>query len=288
MMYLSHLIIYLSIYAIAVSGLNLITGYCGLFSLAHAAFFAIGAYAYSLASLHFQLGAPLSFLIAVAIATGFSLFLSVPSRRAGGDFFVLVSLVVQMLTMSAFQNAAFSGGMLGIASVPAPSFGPWVLGAEQSIAVVYSSIAVIILCLLKVLTSSPWSRILVCMREDELAVRSLGKSTWKARAEAIAIGCGLAGGAGAMFVAYTSFINPEAASLEHSMLFLSMLLVGGSGNLRGPLVGVLFTLLLPEALRLVEVPSVLISNVRLIIYGLLLIVFMHLRPEGLAGRYRLE
>ena len=173
MRYLCHLSIYFSIYAIAVSGLNLITGYCGLFSLAHAAFFSIGAYEYPFATRDLHLDFPLAFLLATAAGVVLSPVLSIPTWRGGGDFFVLVSLAVQMLALSVFQNFAALGGMMGLAAVPGPSFGPWNLRSEYAIALAYALFAASALWMISVLTTSPWARLLSCLREDELAVRSL-------------------------------------------------------------------------------------------------------------------
>ena len=85
-----------------------------------------------------------------------------------------------------------------------------------------------------------------------------------------------------------TYVDPTSASLDESILLLSMLCIGGLGNFRGPIVGAIALILVPEILRLTPLPSIYAPNVRLMAYGLLLIMMMHFRPQGLAGDYRLE
>jgi branched-chain amino acid transport system permease protein len=92
--------------------------------------------------------------------------------------------------------------------------------------------------------------------------------------------------AGALSASYVGFLEPGAASFDESLLMLSVVIIGGSGNVRGPVAGALVVTILPEAIRLVGFPDALAANIRLGIYGLALILLMHLRPQGLLGRYR--
>ncbi len=91
-----------------------------------------------------------------------------------------------------------------------------------------------------------------------------------------------------MYAAYATYIDPTSFSLDESILMLSMVVVGGTGNVRGPLVGALTLIAIPEILRLAALPDALAANLRLLAYGLLLVVLMRLRPQGLAGQYRYE
>ena len=98
----------------------------------------------------------------------------------------------------------------------------------------------------------------------------------------------MVGVAGGMYASYVSYIDPTSFTLDESILMLSMVIVGGTGNVRGPLVGAAVLILLPEALRFLQFPDAVAANVRLLAYGLLLILMMHLRPQGLAGTYRYQ
>jgi branched-chain amino acid transport system permease protein len=129
---------------------------------------------------------------------------------------------------------------------------------------------------------------LQAMRDDELATRGLGKNTRLLKVQAFAIACGMVAIAGVIYAAYISYIDPSAASLDHSILMLCMIIVGGMGNFWGPLVGAAVLVGIPEVLRLVLIPDAIAANIRLLLYGLLLVIMMHIRPQGLAGDYRID
>lgn len=299
MNYLLHLLIYLNIYAIVAMSLNMVVGYCGLLSLAHAGYFAVGGYAYALATLKLGWGLLPSLGLGVGLAAVLSLALSLPAWRFKGDFFVMVSLSVQALLFSLFYNwsspgaepgtlANLTNGPFGLAGIPKPSLVFFTVDSLTGIALL--SLVTAILCGLMCwrLLSSPWGRLLKAMRDDELALRSMGKNVRRAKMEVFAISCGMVAIAGALYASYVSYIDPSAASLNESILMLCIVLVGGVANLRGPLVGALVLLAIPELLRFAQIPDAVAANVRLMLYGLALVLMMHFRPQGIAGEYRIE
>jgi branched-chain amino acid transport system permease protein len=299
MNYLLHLVIYLNIYVIMAMSLNMIVGYTGLLSLAHAGYFAIGSYAYALVSVQLGLGFLPSLSLAVGIAAILSLALSLPALRFKGDFFVMSSLAVQTLLFTLFNNWSSTGakpgtfanltnGQFGIAGIPKPSFFHYEVNTLPGIAILSLALAALSSLLCWRLLSSPWGRLLKSLRDDELALRSLGKNVRLAKVQAFAIACGLAAIAGAIYASYVGYINPSAASLDESILMFSMVIVGGVSNLRGPLVGALILLAIPELLRFVQIPDAIAANVRLLLYGTALVVMMHFRPQGIAGEYRIQ
>ena len=299
MNYLLHLVIYFNIYVIVAMSLNMIVGYTGLLSLAHAGYFAIGSYAYALATVQLGWGFPLSLTFAVGIAALLSLALSLPALRFRGDFFVMSSLAVQTLLFTLFNNWSSAGakpgtfanltnGQFGIAGIPKPSLLHFEVNTLPGIAVLSAVLAMLSGLLCWRLLSSPWGRLLKSMRDDELAVRSLGKNVRLAKIQIFAIACGMAAIAGAVYASYVGYINPTAASLNESILMFSMVIVGGVSNLRGPLIGALILLTIPELLRFVQIPDAFAANVRLLLYGAALVVMMHVRPQGVAGEYRIQ
>lgn len=299
MNYLQHLLVYFCIYGILALSLNLVVGYCGLMTLAHAAYFAVGAYSYSLLSINLHWDFVPAAIAGMVIAMVLSLAVSLPAWRFKGDLFVMVSLSVQALIYSSLMNWATSdaplgswrnltNGPFGIPGVPKPTF----LGFEISTLPEYLMLSIVTLsiCCLIVwrLVDSPWGRLLKCLRDDELAARSLGKNTRKAKLEALAFACGLAAVAGALYASYVGYIDPSSASLDEGILMLCMVIVGGAGNFKGPLVGAAVLIALPEVLRFANFPDSVAVNMRLLIYGLLLVVMAHFRPNGLAGEYRFQ
>jgi branched-chain amino acid transport system permease protein len=299
MNYLLHLIIYLDIYVIVAISLNIIVGYCGLLTLAHASYFAVGSYTYALATLKFGWGLLPSIALGIGIAALLSLAVSLPASRFKGDFFVMASLAAQALFFSLFHNwsrpgselgswANLTNGPFGIAGIPKPTILGFKSATIGSIAVISSIGAVICIVICWLLISSPWGRLLKSIRDDELAARGLGKNVRLARVEAFAIACGMVAVAGALYASYVSFIDPGVASLDESVLMLCMVIVGGAGNLRGPLLGAVVLLSIPEILRFVQIPDAAASNIRLMAYGIIIAIFVHFRPQGLAGEYRME
>lgn len=299
MNYIAHLLIYFSIYAILAMSLNLVTGYCGLISLAHAAYFAIGAYAYALGTITLGIGFIPAMLLGITVACLLSLAVSVPAWRFKGDFFILVSLVVQALVFGALFNwrssaselgtwANLTNGPFGISGIPRPVIAGYAFDTMGSMCVLSLAIAAGCGVVCWLLVRSPWGRLLKAMRDDELAAKGLGKNTRLAKVHAFAFACGLAAVAGAIYASYVRYIDPSSASFDESILMLCMVLVGGLGNFRGPIVGAAVLLAIPEALRFASIPDSLAPDIRLMAYGLLLILMAHFRPQGLAGVYRLE
>lgn len=299
MNYLLHLVIYFNIYVIVALSLNLVVGYCGLLTLAHSGYFAIGAYTYALATLKLGLGFIPAATLAIAVAAVLSLAVSLPSWRFKGDFFVMISLAVQTLVFSLLHNwfspnaqpgtwANLTNGPFGLSGISKPAIGSIKFATVGSIAALSTMLALLAGLLIWLFVGSPWGRLLKAMRDDELATRGLGKNTRLAKVQAMAIACGLAALAGAIYSSYVSYIDPSSASLDESILMLCMVLVGGVGNFRGPLVGAFVLLAIPELLRFAHFPDAVAANIRLLAYGGLLVVMAHFRPKGLAGEYRLE
>lgn len=299
MSYLFHLLIYLNAYAIVALSLNMVVGYGGLLSLAHAGYFAVGSYTYALATLKLGLSFLPAVLLGAGIAAVLSVALSLPSWRFDGDFFVMISLVVQVMLYRIIYNwsspntdigtwSNLTNGPNGISGVPAPTFFGFEFDSIGGTLLVSIVLSIICITLVTLLLRSPWGRLLKTVRDDELAARSLGKSVRKAKVQVFALSCGLVAVGGALYAAYVGYIDPSLASLDEAILLLSYVLVGGVGNLKGPIVGASVLILLPELLRLLALPDAVAAEVRLMIYGLLLVGMMHFRPQGLAGVYRPE
>jgi branched-chain amino acid transport system permease protein len=290
--------IFMSIYGIVAASLNIVSGYCGLLTMAHASYFAIGCYTYALAAKSGMDFIP-ACLLGMVISGMVSLALSVPSWRMRGDSFVLISLAVQQMLFSLFQNwtnpnsepgtwTNLTNGTFGLTNIPKPTICGLTITDVQGTAILSACSLVACLLFSKLLLSSPWARMLQATRDDELATRGMGKNVRLAKMQAIAISCGMAAFGGALYAAYVNYVDPTIASLDESMLILCMVLVGGTGNFRGPFIGAVVLLAIPELLRFAGLPDAVASNIRLLIYGLMLILMMHFRPRGLAGSYRVS
>lgn len=299
MNYVLHLLIYFEIYAILALSLNLVVGYCGLLTLAHAGYFAVGGYTYALLSLTGHWGFLPAAIMAMAVPAVLSLAVSLPAWRFRGDFFVLMSLAVQAFIFSLLYNWTASGepvgslrnltnGPFGLTGISSPMIFGWHANAIGEVALWGGCLLAGCMAVFWLLMNSPWGRLLKCMRDDELAARGLGKNTRLAKMQAMAFACSFAGLSGALYASYVGYLDPTSARLDESILMFCMVIVGGVGNFRGPLVGAMVLLLIPEALRFMHLPDAAAASLRLMAYGMLLIVMMHTRPQGLAGEYRIQ
>ena len=299
MNYVFHLLIYFGIYAILAMGLNLVVGYCGLLTLAHAGYFAVGAYAYALGTLAWGWDSITSLLLAFAAGGVLSLLTSLPTWRLKGDYFVMASMAVQVLIYSTAYNwvssdapvgtlANLTNGPFGMAGISRPVlFGVKLssLGSMALFSLAGAAVCMGVCCLLQ---TSPWGRTLKCMRDDELAAKNLGKKVQLFKVQALSVACAFAAVAGAVYASYTSYIDPSLASMDQSILLLSMVFVGGMGNLKGPLAGAAILLLIPEVLRFMHIPDAVAAEIRVMLYGLLLVLIVRFKPEGVAGDYKVN
>jgi len=289
MSYLLHLLVYFEIYIIVAMSLNLLIGYSGLLQIAHAAYFGVGAYAAALLSLKLGLGFLPALGGAALVTAFFSLLVSLPAWRFRGDYFVMISLAVQVVLYSLMYNwVELTNGPYGLPGIPRPAIFDSIYATPGAISVFYGIIVILLATILGVLKLSPFGRSLQAMRDDELAAQSLGLPVRKLKVESFMIASGMVGIAGGMYGAYVSYIDPTSFTLDESILMLSMVIVGGTGNVRGPIIGAAVLIAIPEILRFLALPDAVAANVQMLAYGLLLILMMHWRPQGLAGKYRFE
>lgn len=289
MNYLYHLIIYFEIYAIVAMSLNLLIGYGGLLQVAHAAYYGIGAYAAALLWTKLGWGFFPGLVVGAFAAGVMSLLVSLPAWRFKGDYFVMISIAVQTLIYATLYNwTELTNGPFGISGIARPVIAGYSFVTTGSITVLYGVLALGLGMIMALLKWSPFGRALQAMRDDELAARSIGIPVNWLKLQAFALASAMVGIAGGLYASYVSYIDPTSFSLNESILMLSMVIIGGTGNVRGPLTGAAVLILLPEALRFLQLPDAVAANVRLLAYGLLLVIMMHLRPQGLAGTYRYQ
>lgn len=289
MNYLLHILIIMSIYVILASSLNLLVGYTGLLSLSHAAFYGIGAYVNTICVVGFGLPFALAAVLAVGAAVAASFVISIPSLRLRGDYFVLSSMSFQIIVFTVLYNwVELTRGPFGIYNIPRPEL--WGLDLSTSSAYLVFSASLAFICTggLYLVGNSPFGRILKAIREDEVAAAAMGKNITKFKIIAFAIAAGCAAVAGILFAGHMRYIDPTSFTILESIFIVSIIIIGGAGNIAGPIVGTVLLILLPEAIRFVGVPDTIASNLRQIIYGALIILILRYKPQGVAGEYRFE
>jgi branched-chain amino acid transport system permease protein len=283
--YLLTIVILLAIYALLASSLNVVVGHGGLLSLCHAGFYAIGAYASALTALRWGFSFPVTAMVAAVSAALCAGLIAIPLLKLRGDYFILGSLGFQIIIVDLIQNGdPVTNGAMGLSRIPRPRVFGFEIGTHLEYAALYMVIATGSILLLHYVTTSPFGRALNAVREDETAVTALGRDVRWIRIRAFAIAAAGAGVAGAMYAHYVTYLDATSFTFAESVYILSLVIVGGVATTRGPILGALLLVLLPEALRFVGFSSDLDSNIRQLVYGMLLILFASLRPRGLAGR----
>jgi len=258
--------------------LNLVNGYTGQFSLGHAGFMSVGAYLAAAVSLFlgprflgeeggtvFQqgllfLGALTAGGLAAALA---GLLVGVPSLRLKGDYLALVTLGFGEIIRVTFQNVEVLGGALGLNGIPASTTIFWVMAVGA--VTVFT-----IVCLVR----STYGRGFLAVRDDEIAAEAVGLNTTRYKIAAFVIGAFFAGVAGGLYGHFKMTITPTGFDFTKSIEIVVMVILGGMGNTLGVILAAILLTLLPEVLRPV-------AEYRMIIYSLLLVVLMIVRPQGL-------
>lgn len=289
MTYLWHILIMINLYAVLAASLNLAVGYTGLSSMCHAAFYGIGAYAATLLMTEAGLGFFPSLALAVVVTAALSLTIAVPSLRLKGDYFVLATLSFQVIVVTTLYNwVSLTRGLNGIPGIPVPSLFGIEFDTPPRYLVFSGVLTAASLLVIWLLVHSPYGRLLRAIREDETAAAAVGKNVTRIKTTAFVIAAATAAVPGALFAGYVRYIDPTTFTLTESIFILSVVVIGGAGNFWGPVVGAVFMVLLPEALRFLDFSYATAANLRQVVYGLLLILLMRLRPQGLMGEYKFE
>jgi len=298
-------------------GLNIVVGMAGLLDLGYIAFYAVGAYVYALlASPHFGLHLPFWVILPIgALLAGLAgAVLGAPTLRLRGDYLAIVTLgfgeIVRILMNNLSAPFNITNGPKGITRIDGlrlasadfsttdTLFGIAITGPAKY----YYMLLVLLLCVIVVnlrLQKSRIGRAWVAIREDELAAKSAGINTRNVKLLAFAMGASFGGVAGGMFAAMQGFVSPESFILQESVMVLAMVVLGGMGNVWGVIAGALLLSFVPEFLRYTVEPAqkalfgrLLVEPevLRMLIFGVALVLTMRFRPAGLwpEARHRRE
>lgn len=288
MEYLVHLAILFAIYAILGISLNLVVGYTGLLSVTHAAFFGLGAYATGILTAHFGMNFFVSLIAGMALAGVASFLIGAVLSRLSGDYYVLGTVGFNFILFSILLNwDGVTRGPLGIPGVSRPNLFGFNFSSSISFLVLAFLFLFLVYATSRFIVSSSFGRVLKAIREDEQAIGVFGYHTLSYKLAIFVISAAMAAAAGSLFASYITFIDPTMFVVMESVFILAIVILGGFANLNGSLVGALFLILLPELLRFVGFPSEIAGQMRQVVYGLLLILLMLYRPQGLMGEYKL-
>jgi len=280
---------------IAITGLNILTGYCGQLSIGHAGFMAVGAYTTGI--LTGKLGMP---FLAGLICSGFSagligIIFGLPSVRVRGFYLAITTIAAQFIIIWVINHWSVTGGFVGM-SVPRASIGALKFRSEASQFYLIMIITAICILFAKNLARGRVGRAFIAVRDNDLAAEVMGINLTYYKLLAFFIGCFLAGIAGALFAHWTGFLNAENFTLTDSILYIGMVIIGGLGTTIGPILGAVLIRLLQQGIMYISpvlesafpaIPAGFTSGIAPMVFGLVIILFLILEPRGLAHRWTL-
>jgi branched-chain amino acid transport system permease protein len=299
---------YAMLYVLLALGLNIVVGFAGLLDLGYIAFYAVGAYVYALlASPHFGLHLPFWVILPIGamVAALFGIVLGAPTLKLRGDYLAIVTLgfgeIIRIVLNNLSRPVNITNGPQGIARIDPFSVGGFDFSRRESFLgldftgpikyyylLLLFALAVIVINLR--LQNSRIGRAWEAIREDEIAARAMGINTRNLKLLAFAMGASFGGLAGGMFSAIQGFVSPESFVLVESIMVVAMVVLGGMGNIWGVILGALLLSFIPEILRWTVEPLqhamfgkqiVEPEVIRMLIFGLALVLVMLFRPAGL-------
>ena len=287
--YLLNIVIISGVFSILTVSLNTLSGFSGILSLAHAAFFGIGAYTLALLSTKLGMSYWLAFISGGLLAAFFGVLIGLPTLRLKGDYLLIATLGFGEIYTNIMTNFdLLTEGARGITGIPSPSIFGLQFDSDGTFLILLLMISGLCVTCAYLIKKSPFGAILFAISEDEDGVASLGRNVTKFKVTSIAFSAFWAGIAGAFYASYVGYINPNLFTINESILIFTMVLLGGLGSIPGSIIGAVILVVLPEAMRFIGLPNTEAAVIRQLMYGLLLILIMYFRPQGLLGTVKLK
>ena len=291
-----------AIWAILAVSLNLVVGYTGLLSVGHVGFFGIGAYAMAFLTSDAAyeqlrteaiptLGWPFfaALPVSVILAGLTAVVVGVVFNRFRDDIYVLVSFGFAIIAFSVFLNLrSVTRGAFGIHEIEKPSIGAWSLDGDVEFLILALVFLALVMLVSWLIVTSSFGRVLTAIREDEQATEVFGYRVTHYKLAVWVISAMMAGLAGGLFASWASFIDPNSFVLLESILLVSIVILGGLATIWGSLLGAMSFVLLDEGMRFLPfLPDQHVGQLRQVVLGVMLVLLMLFRPQGLTGRYKL-
>lgn len=272
-----HVAILVLLYMMLSLGLEIALGLTGLFSLCHAAFYGMGAYISALLSIHFQLSFWITLPLAAICAALFGMLIGLPALRTNGDYLAIATLGFgEIFRLVLINGGDVTRGPRGLPNIARPAL----FGLDFTNKAVYFYIILVAVVLIYLVVQNIprtfFGRALMAIRDDESAAAFMGINVSRYKVLAFALSGLIAGIAGAFYAHYICYISPDTFVYNDSITILTMVLIGGSGTVVGPVAGAVILTILPELLRS-------LVQYRMLVYGLIVVIMMQLRPHGILG-----
>lgn len=259
------------LYAILAMSLNLIAGVAGQISLGHIAFYGIGAYTSALLCVNFGVSVWGGILAAFVVSMLFGLLIAIPTLKLSGGYLAILTMsFAEIIRLILLNWTSVTRGPMGILNIPKPSLFGYTIKSSGAFLYLVLTVAIIVYIGLHNLIHSRFGRNLQALRDDEISSESMGINVYRYKVIAFVISTGVAGVAGALFASYMEFIDPSSFISDESTVILSMVVLGGMGNMNGSIIAAALLTILPEALRS-------FSDYRMLVYGVVLVAMMLLK-----------
>lgn len=259
------------LYAILAMSLNLIAGVAGQISLGHIAFYGIGAYTSALLCVNFGISVWVGILAAFVVSVLFGLLIAIPTLKLSGGYLAILTMsFAEIIRLILLNWTSVTRGPMGILNIPKPSLFGYTIKSSGAFLYLVLTVAIIVYIGLHNLIHSRFGRNLQALRDDEISSESMGINVYRYKVIAFVISTGVAGVAGALFASYMEFIDPSSFISDESTVILSMVVLGGMGNMNGSIIAAALLTILPEALRS-------FSDYRMLVYGVVLVAMMLLK-----------
>lgn len=283
MYYFYSLAAMIGIYSILTLSTNLLIGYGGIVSMSQASVFGIAAYTVALLTLH-GVSWWLALLPAVALAILANVLLTLPSLRANGFCYMVITFAFSKFMTTGFSSWEFTGGSYGLYGIPRASiFGLPITNGLRQMVFVWCILAVCFLVARR-LIRSPYGQLVEAVRQEPAAVAAMGKSPLRIKVVNSALSGVFAAIAGGLYVQYITYIEASNFNQDASFNLTVYVFLGGAATLLGSIAGPVFMLLIPQLISLLPIPPAMTGPLQQVIYGLLLVGFMLFRPEGLVRK----
>ena len=279
-LYVMSVMAFAGIYVLICTGLNLLMGYAGQLSLGHAGFWGLGAYISGVLTAKFGWTPVPALFVSIAGTCFVALLVGFPTLRLKGHYLAMATLGVGIIMNVFFvQLGSLTGGPSGLVNVPNFSIGPFVVDTPlKSHYFIWAFVALGLVGALN-LSDSRFGRALRAIQSSEVAAEAMGVKTFQYKLAIFVLSAAYAAVAGVLYVHYLNFTAPETFSFMNSILLLTMVAVGGTGDFWGPILGGLLMTFLPEYLRSYE-------GLEVLLYGLILAAVMMFMPKGLVSIFR--
>lgn len=281
------ILIYTCIYALMAIGQNVITGYGGMLSLCQAGFFAIGSYATAILAVKFGWSFWATLPVSVLISALFGFLIGLPTLRLRGDYLAIATLGFGEIVRNVLNNwDSLTNGPMGIQNIPMITIFGLRINPYRKIGFLVLGIVFVVIAylLFRRLARCRMGRALEAIREDEIAAASTGINVTKYKVAAFMLGAAVAGVAGSLQAEFSLSVTPGTYTFMVSVMVLCMVVLGGMGNFAASIIGAFIIQLISYFPQLTGLSSVIPPQFKQILFGLILVVMMIWRPQGILGR----